>query len=529
MPRRREPSIAEQFESDRCDYEAAKRSSRFQRRRRGVPTMGAGADFHYASEADFLWLQEVAWDLYRNDGVIGQITDRAVINTIGSGFTPDPDTGDKGLDRDLKARWAEESCDPDCCDLAGELTFYEQEIMACRDMMVPGDTFGVFSSDGTVQMIESHRCRSPQRTQRNIVHGIERSRRTNARERFWFTKQPLNPLAPASKITMKDIYPVDARDADGEAQVLHVYNPKRTSQTRGVTAYAPIILPAGMFDDLNFANLLKAQLNSHWLVIRERQASYFEQNSTVPAFGTANDTFSGTRRVADTAPGMEIGGLPGETIKPWNPNNPPAEFFPHARLILTIIGINLGMPLVLVLMDASETNFSGFRGAVDQARLGFRHNQRILVAKWHRPYWRMKISFWADDDPALAGFREKLGPAYFKHKWNRPGWPYIEPTKDAQSDLLRAAHMQTSLRRLAAERGNEWPEIVDETIADRLLAITKACQAAQDVNRQFDLAGTDIVSWRDLAPLPTPQGISIALKGDDAPEDPQNDQTANAA
>lgn len=519
MPRRRELTIAETFHADRCDYEAAKRSSRFQRRRRGVPSTGAGADYHYASEADFLWLQELALDLYRNDGVIGQITDRAVINTIGSGFTPDPDTGDSELDKDLKARWAEESIDPDTCDIAGELTFYEQEVMVCRDMLVTGDTFGVFTEDGTVQLVESHRCRSPHRTQKNIVHGIERARDTNARLRFWFTREPRDPLAPASKITMKDLRSVEARDADGEAQVLHVYNPKRSSQTRGVTAYAPIILPAGMFDDLNFANLLKAQLNSHWLVVRERTAAFFEQNPNVPSFGTANDTFTGTRRVADTAPGMEIGGAAGETIKPWNPNNPPAEFFPHARLILTIIGINLGMPLVMVLMDASETNFSGFRGAVDQARLGFRHNQRILVAKWHRPYWRMKVNFWADGDPTLTAFREQLGERFFRHKWNRPGWPYIEPTKDAQSDLLRAAHMQTSLRRLASERGNEWPEIVAETIEDRTLAIRAACQAAEKLNSECKLAGSDVVSWRDLAPLPTPQGVSIALKGDEPAQD----------
>ena len=78
--------MSAEFDGMRADYEAAKRSSRFQRRRRGVPTMGAGADYHYASESDYLWMQEAARDIYRNDVVVGQITDRAVVNTIGIVF-----------------------------------------------------------------------------------------------------------------------------------------------------------------------------------------------------------------------------------------------------------------------------------------------------------------------------------------------------------------------------------------------------------------------------------------------------------
>lgn len=515
------PSIAESFDDARCDYEAAKRTSRFQRRRRGIPTSGASADYHYRSEADFLWMQEIARDLYRNDMVIGQMTDRAVINWMGSGLTPDPDTGDKTLDKDLKERWTEESEDPDTCDVAGELTFHEQELMVGREILVAGDTFGIFTDEGTVQHIESHRCRSPQRTQRNIIHGIECDRTTKKRQRCWFTKESLDPMQQ-TKITVKDLRPVDVRDEEGECQVMHVYSPKRFSQTRGVTAYAPIIIPAGMFDDLQFAHLLKSQLNAFWLLVRKREKGFFDDNPNVQHFGVTNNDFTGTRRVDDIAPGSEIGASPGEDIQPWNPNNPPAEFFPHAKLILTMMGINLGMPLVLVLMDASETNFSGFRGAIDQARLGFRHNQRILKARFHRPFWRFKLNFWADGDPVLAAARERLGKRYLKHKWNTPGWPYIEPTKDAQGDLIRSSNMQTSPRRLATERGFDWADIVSETVEDRRLAIETACEAAKKLNSQFKLDGSDMISWRDLAPLPNPGNVTIALSGEDAAEPKQN-------
>jgi capsid protein len=529
MPRPAEPSLIAGFHDTKADYEAAKRSGRFVRRRRGVPASGAGADYHYASESDYLWMGEIARDMGRNDPVIGQLVDRAVANWIGSGFTPDPDTGDAGLDLALKDRWQEESEDPDRCDLAGELTFHEQEIMVAREMLVPGDVFGVFTDQGNTQLIESHRCRSPQRTARNIVHGIELDRITRQRLRAWFTKEPVNPLTAQSSIKVSDLKPYDFRFDDNECQVMHVYSPKRASQTRGVTALAPIITMAGMFDDLNFATLLKAQLSAFWLTVRKREASYFENNPHEQPVGTLNTNYGSGRRVENLAPGSELLSNPGETITPWQPNVPNAEFFAHAKLILTLIGINLGLPLVLTLLDASETNFSGYRGAIDQARLGFRHNQRILKARFHRPTWRFKLHYWADEDPTLARSRERLGERYLKHKWNTPGWPYIDPTKDAQSDLLRMAHMQSSPRRLMVERGAEWQEIVAETVTDRSLAISSAIAAAKNLNEQHSLEGNDMVSWRDLAPLPTPQGVTVALDGQDPPEPNAPTRNANPA
>jgi len=510
---RRRPTYASSLPSEmdgmRSDYDAAKRTSRFQPRRRGVPAMGAGADYHYRSESDYLWIGEIARELYRNDAVMGQLTDRAVVNTISSGFKPDPNTGDKGLDRELKDRFEEESLDPDYCDAAGEQTFYEQETTALRETLVAGDVFGLPQQDGTVQFQENHRCRSPQGTKRkNLVHGVQMEKATRKRTAFYFTNEPIDPLG---QVKANQLTRVGARDADGEANVWQIYSPKRFSQTRGVSAYAPIIVPAGMFGDLNFATLLKAQLSAFWLLVRNRDKSFFETNQNIQQLGVTSEAFTATRSVSELPPGSEIAAGAGETIAPWSPNIPNPEFFPHAKLILTLLGINLGMPLCLLLLDASETNFSGFRGAIDQARMGFRHNQRILESRFHRPWWRFKLNTWADKDPALAARREELEAVFFRHKWHKSGWPYIEPTKDAQADLVRAANMQSSHRRIAAERGMEWGDIVTEMVEDRKLAIVTAVQAAKEINSTHQLEPGDVVSWRDLAPLPLNDRLSVFL------------------
>ena len=107
------------------------------------------------------------------------------------------------------------------------------------------------------------------------------------------------------------------------------------------------------------------------------------------------------------------------------------------RLILTLIGINLGLPLVMVLMDASETNFSGWRGAVDQARLGFRQNQKRLINRFHKPVYLWKVRQWMAEDAALRRAAARSDVNIFAHRWNPPTWPYIQPLQDATADLLR--------------------------------------------------------------------------------------------
>src|SRR5690606_12224239 len=115
---------------------------------------------------------------------------------------------------------------------------------------------------------------------------------------------------------------------------------------------------------------------------------------------------AGVRQVEGVSPGMEVIGAPGEELQGFSPNVPNAEYFHQVKLILQIIGVNFGLPLCLVLMDGSETNFSGWRGAVDEARKGFVADQQNLMRRLHRPAYKWKVSQWLEDDSALRKVAE---------------------------------------------------------------------------------------------------------------------------
>lgn len=504
-PRANPSSLAEAFHSIRADYDMS-RESRFVRRRTGLPSQGGSADWHYRTEHAYYSDIEKARDMDRNDAVVGQTIDRAVANIIQDGFTLDAKTGDKKLDADLKARWEAWKCDRDACDIAGEFCFHDFERHSCRAMLVDGDCINLGIDDGQLQHLEAHTIQTSTKIE-NTFLGVTKDQ-YNKRIRYWVTTDPIDP----TRGSKEQANSVDVRNSEGRRTLFHVYNPKRMSQTRGVTAFAPIFSLAGMFEDINFAKLVQQQVVSCFAVFRQQQYIPDLPGGEARGYGLpeTETTSSGTRQIENIAPGMEIIGNPGETLEGFSPNVPNAEYFSHVQLMLQLIGVNLGLPLCLVLMDGSETNFSGWRGAVDEARKGFKASQRNLMERFHVPLYEWKVSQWLANDPAMRSAAKRSKVNIYGHKWNAPTWQYIEPRADAEGDALRLQNALTSPRRLHAEGGRDWEDIAGEIVDDNMIAIMRAKKSASVINRRYP---DDVpVHWRELISLPMPNGIQMTMQ-----------------
>ena len=483
------------------------RENRFIRRRTGLAPLGGPADYHYRTETAYYNDIEKARDMARNDAVPGQIVERAVANIVQGGFTLDVKTGDKKLDSELKARWAEFADDPEQCDIAGEFAFPDLETHVMRAMLLDGDIAALASIDGPLQMLEAHTIRKNTK-QDNTFLGVTLSQ-YRKREKFWILRDGPSPYKG-----IEIAESVNVRDTEGNRQIFHVYKPNRVTQTRGVTSFAPIFALTGQFEDINFAKLVQQQVVSCFAVFREKafDPTGGEPPSTETSYGDSRteSTGNGTRKIEGVSPGMEIIGNPGEKLHGFSPNVPNAEYFNHVRLMLQLIGVNLGLPLCLVLMDGSETNFSGWRGAVDEARKGFKANQQNLIRRFHQPVYKWKIRQWMSEDSALARASKRARVSIFCHKWNAPTWQYIDPIKDAQGDVIRLQNMLTSPRRLHNEGGRDWDEIALESVEDTGKAIVLAKKKARAINDKFD--DGQPVHWREIANLPMPTGIQMTMQ-----------------
>lgn len=512
MPRKK-INVQREFADMQADYRAGK-DSRFVSRLTGVSGMGSGADYHYRSEQQWLHMIERARHYQRNDQVVGQGIRRLVANVIQDGFRLDIDTGSPEIDAELRADWQSWSTDPDQCHSEGELCFAEMEAMALKSVIVDGDVFCLPLNTGALQWVEAHRCRRPSNTTKNVVHGVLMNDQAQRLE-YWFTKENLNPMQPLARVS--DTVPYAARDRDGRRQVIHLYMPDRFSQRRGVSCLAPCSDTVGMHDDVQFATLVKAQMAALIAILHERGPNWQPLGDQQKGERTEETSGGFTRTIEGVSAGLEIFGDPDEKLSAFSPQIPAPGFFEHTRLLLTFIAINLDIPVHVLLLDPSQTNFSGWRGAIDQARLRFKQIQAWLASKLHAPLYLWRVRRKLAMDAAFAARVEKVkreldqaAEAFdvFSHRWNPPQFPYIEPLTDATADDMQQTRCLNSRRRIQAARGRDWDEVSDEIVDDNGSLIRKAIRKADAINKEFPGAG---VNWREVISIASPQSTSASL------------------
>jgi capsid protein len=489
-----EINVTKIFDDYRSEYRAAKQT-RFSSRINGIHASGSGADYHYASERDYLFIIERARHHFRNDMVVGQGIRRLVANIVQDGFQPDPQTGDKLLNKALKDAWWQWAMDPEKCHSEGELPFPEQESLVLQHALVDGDILSLLRDDGTIQQVEGHRPRTPRRTQKNVVHGILLDNDAKRKE-VWISKEDLSWFGVVSKVS--EIQPYPFRDLNGDRVILQFYLPDRFSQRRGVSVLAPTSETIQIHDDLQFSTMVKAQMAALVVFLREQLNTTGNSNPGAPIGGGVNTQTGykpetgGSKPIAGIGTGIDYCAPPGQTVKGFAPNIPNAEFFPHTLLLLTFIAVNLDMPVQMLLLDPMKSNFSSWRGAVDQARIRFRKIQNTMVNRYHVPVWKWKAQNFASESLAL---RRMIGnnPLWRNVLFSRPRFRYIEPLKDAQADSTRLEKFLSSPRRVLNDLGEDWDEVYSEIIDDRVKLLRRAMKAANYL-KKFD----ESITWRDI-------------------------------
>ncbi len=475
--------------------------------RSGIPTYGVGADWNNSSQSTHFRMVELSRDLAVNDPIVAPGLKRLVSNIVGQGFTPDPDTGDYEVDVALKEEVEPWLADP---TLQGGVSFSQLERNAFLAVLRDGDILHIPVIDpetntGKLQVFESHQIRDPSNVgSRNIKCGVEKN--ANNKHTAYY-------LAPEVQST-RALYggtasvQVPAYDAIGNRLAFFVSLIDRFTQTRGV----PLVQPAYDFvsyhDDIQFAQLVKANIASCVVFLRTRMAGSGSNFGSANNSNTTNEQFSdgNTRRVEELFPGKEIYGDEGEMIQGFSPNVPNAEYFNHISLILQIISVNLDLPVQVLLLDPTQTNFSGWRGATDQAKMRWREMQDTFAHRFHRHVWAWKCRELAATKRYFAQAKERL-PFYDRCIWHPPSWPYIEPMKDAQADAFQISNLLNSPRRIYAKRSLQYDTVIQEIVSDNTDAIMLAKQAAQQINTRFP-DDPHQVSWQEVLTIPQTGDIS---------------------
>jgi len=397
-------------------------ASRTRRSRRGGSDGGADV----SADDQTLWdLREICRDGDRNSPLLSGIIDRVADNVAGPEYTFRPDTKDKIFNKDAVDLLAANSA---ACEYRGMFNMQETLETSFRSLLPDGDFLTIFLKDNRLQMIEAHDLVTPAsrlgRGGRRVVGGVELDGRGIPTAYYIRDPAKAGPFGYSNWVSSwKDVQRIDASNAR------LVANRKRFTQNRGVPVLAASLKLHDRLDAYLDSESLAAELASHltWWIKRSATTSnpFLPGTDAQTDKNESSDSESTFNKIIRSEPGAVFDlGLEGE-MGINDSKRPGTQFEPYIVTMLRMIGAGVGVPLELVLLDFSKTNYSSARASLLQAYRTFQRWQRIVRDRMIVPIYNRWMTNWL----ASGDLRPLGGGESYKLKCFPPRWAWLDPLK----------------------------------------------------------------------------------------------------
>jgi capsid protein len=231
---------------------------------------------------------------------------------------------------------------------------------------------------------------------------------------------------------------------------------KRFHQTRGVPFLAVIL---ATFDRTN--NYLDYEsLAAEGDAMRGYQITREPDDTAAAGEDDNDDPNSPYKKLQKMEPFMIFDLRPGEEVKSFVDGRPGSNFESYLITCCRIIGVGVGYPLELLLLDFSRTNYSSARASLLEGRRMFRTWQKFsgshICLPWHR--WQI--------DRGIAAGKLPADPRLYLTRCQWPAWEAIDKVKEAQGDQIGISYAGRSISEGIRERGRDPKEVYDELAWD---------------------------------------------------------------
>lgn len=430
------------------------------RLKRDRETGGGSGDDHLNQLT--LWeLREISRELCRNNGLVFGALERLVQNVLGpEGPALQARADQESRNDEVETDWYDWLSND--ADISGELDGQVLLALMKLEQYCDGDHFAQFdptgrNGNGSLRPFEGDRVLTPTGVEAvdglPMINGIAYD--PNTKQPRWYFVANDHPLNGVCQVE-------DGKFIRAET-VIHFKNPNRISQGRGRPILTPSFRDIDDLDDLMLYEKVGAkQVASSGYVVETE-----DPIGMANAFG---DT-STEDRLEQFEPGSVNYMKPGESVKSIQSNRPGNNFEPFTRLISRFIGLPIGMPIELLLLDFSQINFSGSRQLLHLAQLGFRTEQYrtgCQLSKIFRWWLALQIS---------KGKYDAKDPKIFRHEWGFPGWPSPNPREDAQAFDIDLKNRVRSRHDYNRSKGRDFEKTVAEL--EREEKLLKPLQPAQ--------------------------------------------------
>lgn len=471
-----------------------------------IPQEGSG-DAHLRRDRDVL--ARIADSFDRDNSIYEGILNRAIEGIVGHGFSLRPRTGDDELDAKIRRDWQDFAKDP---EVRGIFTFHDCEKITARAVFNHGDLLVLKTRTAQrgfrFQYVESAQVAY---AHQKIVTGGNGSRRVEEGVELDGLGRPTAYfVAPRDRFGFVQSHKARRIPADRGVLVAHR---KRYSQTRGVPVLVSTFPLINRINDVCDSEAIAWQLLSKFAVSISRQNGpelAYEESSQDQAAESATSAPASEDYVADVSDrivdldeAIIFHGNPGETVSGIDRSLPGANFPNSVRMYLRLIGLPLGLPLELILLDWSATNYTGSRAALEQAFRNFVAWQRFLKRSHHSPLYLA----WLEERIAQGHYPDT--PDTRRHEWDAPEFPWVDQLAEAKAwgeRMDRGLATQTQALKSSGMDRDDWLDAKD-------LEVRSAIERAQAISEDTG----ELVPWQIFCGQPVSKLQTIDPQTSGAP------------
>lgn len=428
---------------------------------------------------------------YQDNALYCGVIDRAVDNIVRGGFGLQITTDDKAFNDRAERLRAEAWRRP---EIRGVTSGLQVERLVCRDVLVAGDVGTAFIDEGRrtaqFQLIESERI-----TDGRGGTGVALDRLGRPTE-YQVADYTASGQISGARFTKygPDVFRL-------------IFDPKRISQSRGTPVLISAFPYVNRIEDACSSEALAMQVLARLgFMVTDSEAAknaYATSRADADASNTS-EKFEWAQRIHDLGSALVFHGPPGSKVEGIARNIPGQMFVPAVRMFLRLMGLPIGLPLELVLLDWSETSYSSAQAALEQAYTTFVGWQQILTDLFYDPVLNWQLDQWMADErlPAFPG-----GGAAVERTWIRPPFMWFDQLKTAQSWGVKMDRGLVTHAEACKAAGRDRPELN----AARKAEFDDAIRDAQDLEKKYPGVHVD---WR----------LFCGLLSEDAPvENPEQD------
>jgi lambda family phage portal protein len=240
-------------------------------------------------------------------------------------------------------------------------------------------------------------------------------------------------------------------------QILHLYDPERISQTRGITWFHPCMVEMRMLGGYVEAELVAARTGAAKMGFLK----YTDASAFVEPNPDAKYRIEAQPGVIETIP-------PGLDFQAWSPDHPASAFPAFVKAMLRFVASSMGVSYNALASDLEGVNYSSMRSGLLIERDQWKMLQSLIKEQMLQPIFENWMSMALLSAALVLDSRD---PSRFcAGKWEPRGWMWVDPLKDVQATILGIGAGLTSRDAAISDQGGDVEEIFEQLKEEKDLA-----------------------------------------------------------